>query len=153
MSAYGTKRTCRTLLADVGFRGQTGHRSGHGFMSTLDPKRTLGLGRSTLVSGQFRSAPRTCRPDISESARALLERESVPAEVKLAFSCLSQCHSKLFVVVGEPSAALGADHGPGLHQSDLLCEFVKAMRSRERPKVLVRIHDITRKSMSFEGPL
>ena len=48
-------------------------------------------------------------------------------------------------MVAVPSAALGADHGPILYDSNLLRELMEAMRAREWPKVPLAIHDATRK--------
>jgi len=49
MSAIGTKRTCRDLLADVRFRGQSGHCPSDRLMSAFDPKRTLDIYERTTA--------------------------------------------------------------------------------------------------------
>lgn len=75
---------------------------------------------------------------------ALLEGEHVPPGIKLAVPRLSEVHSKLFVMVGEPSPALRADYlAPGIYPSNLLCELVEALRALEWPKVVVLVHEAT----------
>ena len=71
----------------------------------------------------------------------LLEADHVPPWVKLTVPRLSEVHSKLFVMVGKPSGAIGTDHPiPGLYPSNLLCELVEAIRALEWPKVRVLVH-------------
>jgi hypothetical protein len=74
----------------------------------------------------------------------LLEAGHVPPRVKLAVPRLSECHSKLFCMVGEAYFAVGASNlSPGLHPSNLLCELVEATRALDWPKVLILVHNAT----------
>jgi hypothetical protein len=66
---------------------------------------------------------------------AILAADHVPEEVKLAVPRLSDCHNKLFCMVGEPSVGKGKIP-PGIYPSNFLCELVDAMKLSEWPRVL-----------------
>jgi hypothetical protein len=90
-----------------------------------------------------RDSPLNDQPYREKTAELLrlLDADHVPPRIKSAVPCLSQCHSKLFVMVCEPSPAIGTPHlSPGIYPYNLLCELVEAIRALEWPKVLVLVH-------------
>jgi hypothetical protein len=58
---------------------------------------------------------------------SLLEDDHVPPRIKLTVPRLSQVHSKLFVMVCEPSPALRTDYlAPGIYPSNSRCDLPKS---------------------------
>lgn len=79
----------------------------------------------------------------------LLEADHVPPRVKLAVPSLSECHHKLFCMVGKSDLAVGTSYiVPGLYPSNLLCELLAACRASDWPLVMVLVQNATHESPS-----
>jgi hypothetical protein len=116
----------------------------------IDARREAGLKK--LLKTPPKPHKKPIRPRVAEEDSALMQAYSelrhylasdeVPPRVKAALPGLTQGQKKLFITVGVPESALGADDKAiRFEPSNLLLELVAAAKTLDWPKVAILIHE------------